>query len=189
MSIRCFRFFVFHDKIRLFQRPEECGVIWHSVTDVASYYRGVFYDYDRGDLYAGSETGIFHAPGARAGLSAARAIPTPIRWSAASSSRTDASSARAGTSTSAACTPSAMPSRTARKTAAGADLYVTLEPCCHWGRTPPCTDASHRARYPPRVRRLPRPQPAGCRQGRRDSARNAGIEVRDRRVRGRVPTR
>jgi len=29
--------------------------------------------------------------------------------------------------------------------ARGATLYVTLEPCAHWGRTPPCTDAIIRA--------------------------------------------
>ena len=27
----------------------------------------------------------------------------------------------------------------------GATLYTTLEPCCHWGRTPPCTEALIRA--------------------------------------------
>jgi diaminohydroxyphosphoribosylaminopyrimidine deaminase/5-amino-6-(5-phosphoribosylamino)uracil reductase len=25
--------------------------------------------------------------------------------------------------------------------ARGSTVYITLEPCCHWGRTPPCTDA------------------------------------------------
>lgn len=35
--------------------------------------------------------------------------------------------------------------RSAAGAASGADLYVTLEPCCHHGRTPPCTDRIIRA--------------------------------------------
>src|SRR5437762_2404558 len=51
----------------------------------------------------------------------------------------------------------------AGEAARGATLYVTLEPCCHQGKTPPCTDAILRAGIARIVAALqdPFPQVAG----------------------------
>ena len=51
----------------------------------------------------------------------------------------------------------------AKELAEGATMYVTLEPCCHWGRTPPCTESLIRAKLANVVVSMkdPNPQVAG----------------------------
>ena len=53
--------------------------------------------------------------------------------------------------------------------ARGATLYVTLEPCCHHGKTPPCTDAMLACRHRARRRRH------GAIRFRRSPARGAAL--------------
>jgi diaminohydroxyphosphoribosylaminopyrimidine deaminase / 5-amino-6-(5-phosphoribosylamino)uracil reductase len=60
--------------------------------------------------------------------------------------------------------------------ARGATLYVTLEPCCHTGKTPPCTDAVLRAGISRVVAALEDPFPKVGGEGVR-SLRAAGIQV------------
>jgi diaminohydroxyphosphoribosylaminopyrimidine deaminase/5-amino-6-(5-phosphoribosylamino)uracil reductase len=64
----------------------------------------------------------------------------------------------------------------AREAAQGATLYVTLEPCCHHGKTPPCTDAVIRAGIRRVVAALPDPFPAVAGKG-AELLRQAGVTV------------
>jgi diaminohydroxyphosphoribosylaminopyrimidine deaminase/5-amino-6-(5-phosphoribosylamino)uracil reductase len=58
----------------------------------------------------------------------------------------------------------------------GGTIYVTLEPCCHFGRTPPCTDALIKAGIAKVVVAMtdPNPQVAG---GGLKKLKEAGVEV------------
>ncbi|MEP2655439.1 MAG: bifunctional diaminohydroxyphosphoribosylaminopyrimidine deaminase/5-amino-6-(5-phosphoribosylamino)uracil reductase RibD [Sedimentitalea sp.] len=58
----------------------------------------------------------------------------------------------------------------------GATLYVTLEPCCHWGGTPPCTDAIIASGLRRVVCAIQDPEPR-VNGGGFEQLRNAGIEV------------
>src|SRR6185369_17263835 len=60
--------------------------------------------------------------------------------------------------------------------ARAATCYVTLEPCCHFGKTPPCTDALINAGVSRVVAALEDPFPAVAGQGAR-TLRAAGITV------------
>lgn len=60
--------------------------------------------------------------------------------------------------------------------ARGATLYVTLEPCCHHGKTPPCTDAILRAGVRRVVAAMSDPFPAVAGKG-LTILREAGVDV------------
>src|SRR2546423_4981695 len=64
----------------------------------------------------------------------------------------------------------------AGEAARGATLYVTLEPCCHHGKTPPCTDAVLRAGVHRVVAAMLDPFPQVAGQG-VAQLRTAGVEV------------
>ncbi|MCL5284059.1 MAG: bifunctional diaminohydroxyphosphoribosylaminopyrimidine deaminase/5-amino-6-(5-phosphoribosylamino)uracil reductase RibD [Armatimonadetes bacterium] len=60
--------------------------------------------------------------------------------------------------------------------AAGATAYVTLEPCCHWGRTPPCTQALIQAGVKRVIAAITDPNPQVAGRGMVE-LKEAGIEV------------
>lgn len=58
----------------------------------------------------------------------------------------------------------------------GATMFVTLEPCCHFGKTPPCCDALIKARISKVVCAMPDPHEVVAGKG-FQRLRDAGIEV------------
>ena len=63
-----------------------------------------------------------------------------------------------------------------RETPAGGTLYVTLEPCCHFGKTPPCTEAIIRSGVRKVVAGMTDPNPVVAGKG-FAALRKAGIDV------------
>ena len=59
----------------------------------------------------------------------------------------------------------------------GATAYVTLEPCCHHGRTPPCTDSLINAKIAKVIAATEDPNPLVAGKG-LETLRQAGIDVR-----------
>src|SRR5947199_7348006 len=63
----------------------------------------------------------------------------------------------------------------AGEAARGATLYVTLEPCCHHGKTPPCTEAVLRAGIARVVTAMSDPFPLVAGRG-VETLRTAGVQ-------------
>lgn len=64
----------------------------------------------------------------------------------------------------------------AGRDAAGSTLYVNLEPCCHWGKTPPCTEKIIESKVKRVVYAIRDPNALVCGKG-RSELEKAGIEV------------
>ena len=69
------------------------------------------------------------------------------------------------------------------ESAEGATLYVTLEPCCHYGKTPPCTEAILDQKIARVVIGSRDPNPLVAGKG-AEILRNAGVRVEEDFMRG-----